>query len=80
MAIFTSTELDTHIAACKAALLSSPDAVEYTIDTGLSRTTIRKNSPKELREHLSWLQSEKDKLSGAAVGRTYAKQGGTGRW
>jgi hypothetical protein len=78
--IFTSAELDAHIAACKAALLASPTATEYTVDTGISRTTVKRSSVKELREHLAWLQSEKDQLAGSAVPRTYAKQGGGGRW
>lgn len=80
MSIFTAAELDAHIAACKAALLASPNATEYTVDTGISRTTVKRNSPKDLREHLAWLQSEKDQLAGDAAPRTFAKQGGGGRW
>lgn len=78
--IFSAEELDAHIAACKAALLASPRAKEYTVDTGISRTTVTMSSPKELREHLTWLQAEKDQLGDDAVPRTFAKQGGTGRW
>lgn len=80
MPIFSADELASHIAACKAALLASADATEYTVDTGVSRTTVKRNSAKELREHLSWLQSEMDQLTSAAAPRTYAKQGGGGRW
>ncbi len=73
MSVFTAEELDTHIAAVKAALLANPATAEYTIDTGGSKRAVKRHSNADLRTHLQWLQSEKDLLSGAAVGRTYAK-------
>jgi hypothetical protein len=73
MSIFTAEELDQHIAAVKAALLANPKTAEYTIDIGGSRRSTKYNTTAELRDHLIWLQSEKTRITGTAVGRTYAK-------
>ena len=80
MSIFTAEELDQHITAIKAALLTNPKTTEYTYDIGGSRRSSKYATTAELRQHLIWLQSEKDKLTGAAVGRTYAKPMSGGRW
>ena len=84
MALFTAEELATQIAAYKSALLALATSAEYTIDVGGQRTTVRKADLPELRKTLEWLQTESDKLAAVTAseptGRTYAKQGGTGRW
>lgn len=78
MPIFTAEEIDTQLAAYKTALIKLATAKEYTV---AGRTFIREDLP-EIRKTLTWLQSEKDKLAGssAAAGRTFAAQGGGGRW
>lgn len=70
MAIFTSAELETHIAAYKAALLALPTAQSYTIDSGGSRHAVTKADLPELRNHLEWLQRQKNALdtTGASGG------------
>ncbi len=80
MAVFTSAELDTQIAAYKAGLLALATAQEVTIDTGISRTQFTRADISKIKDILLWLQSEKDQLAGNSAGRTFAKQGGTGRW
>ena len=73
MPIFTAEELDTQIATYKTALLKLATAKQYTHN---GRTFLREDLP-EIRKTLTWLQAEKDKLTGssAAVGRTYARPG-----
>lgn len=73
MPIFTADELATQINAYKTALLKLATAKQYTHN---GRTFLREDLP-EIRETLTWLQSEQDKLSGssAAAGRTYARPG-----
>lgn len=81
MALFTSEELTDQITAYKSALLALATAEEYTmrLPDG-TQTMIRRSALPELRKHLEWLQTELDKLNTVAVGRTYAKQAGGGRW
>lgn len=69
-AIFTVEEVDTQIEAYKAALLALSRSKQYTI---AGRTVTREDLP-EIRETLSWLQTEKDKVTNnIGVGRTYAR-------
>jgi hypothetical protein len=58
-ALFTTAELDSQIAAYKAALLALATAAEYTIDVGGQRTTVRKVDLPEIRNTLAWLQGQR---------------------
>jgi hypothetical protein len=82
MSIFTATELDTHIAAYKQALLDLSAGKSVSVDTGSGRRNYETHEIEAVRRHLEWLSAERDKLdtgSARPAGRTYAKNGG-GRW
>lgn len=53
---------------------------EYNVETGGSRRNFKYRSWQEFQEGLQFVKTMADTESGAAVGRTYASQGGTGRW
>lgn len=79
MAIFTAEELDRQIATYKSALLAVARGQVVEVDgERLTRADME-----QIKETLTWLDSERQKLdtsSAAPAGRTFAKQGGTGRW
>lgn len=78
MSLFTAEELSNQIAAYKDALLKLASSQSYTIETigGTRRIVTRADLP-EIRKTLTYLESEKQKLSTSSVHRrTYAKQGG----
>lgn len=83
MPVFTVEQLDSDIAATRAAINALLSGKEYTVDYNGNRRTVRREDLPELRAHLQFLISERQKLetgTTAAVGRTYAKQAGGGRW
>jgi len=80
MAIYTADELQTEIAQAKLDLASARKMLSHETDTGGSRIQVQRSKVKELQDHLVWLNDELSKVTGssAAVGRTFAKQGGRG--
>jgi len=76
--IFTAEELEAQLTAWKAALIAVSKGQEHWID---GEKITRADLPR-IRETLEWLGSEKQKLATSTrpPGRTFAKQGGGGRW
>jgi len=52
----------------------------YTITTGGNTRQLSYRTFEEFQKGLEYVKLMADRESGAAVGRTYAKQGGGGRW
>jgi len=52
----------------------------YSFSAGSQSQTFTYRSLDELKQGLDHVKALADQESGAAHGRTYAKQGGTGRW
>lgn len=61
--LFSESELDTQIAAYKAAMLALATAAEYTYESGGVRRTLRKVDLPEIRAQLLFLQGERVKLA-----------------
>lgn len=83
--VFTEAELDQQIAAYKEALKACASGQSVRMNTGgVDRLWTSADLP-EIRKTLEWLAAEKQRAAAPgsasrAAGRTYAKQGGTGRW
>jgi hypothetical protein len=74
--LYTSAELDTEIAAYKAAVRALATAQSYEMDTGISRTKVTRVDLPDIEKHLEWLQRQRVNNavgSGpqAIVGRVY---------
>jgi hypothetical protein len=82
MAVFTSWS-DLYQAMLDQAaefVAGRMSVAEYTLETGGQQKTIKYRTWKEFQTGLQYVKNLADLESGAAVGRTYAAQGGTGRW
>jgi hypothetical protein len=61
--LFTTAELDSQIAAFKAALMAISMGQAYRLTTGGSERQVTKADLPEIRKTLEWLQGERVKLS-----------------
>ena len=74
MPLFTPEELAAEITAWKAALRATAAGQEYEHNG----RRLKRSDLAEIRNTLAWLQAEQETATGAAVGRTYAANGGRG--
>jgi 3-deoxy-D-arabino-heptulosonate 7-phosphate (DAHP) synthase class II len=63
MAIFTLAEIETQIAAYKAALLAVANGKSFQMQAGGSARTWTSEDTPEIRRTLEWLDSERTRLT-----------------
>jgi hypothetical protein len=67
MGIFTSAEIDTQIAAYKAALLACASGQSYRLSNGIVDRSFTQNDLPEIRNTLTFLAQEKAALQGKSI-------------